>query len=268
MKSLRLFATLLLLIAVTACSEPIVREAQAPEVAKREYYQLKTYTFDTEAQQQTTDQYLKDAFLPTLKKLNMSSVGVFKNRLSEEDTLRKTYLLIPFVSLETFQAFDSKLMGEATHASAGSAYLNAAHDNAPYKRIESTLMYAFPDMPQMSPTKLEGARSERVYELRSYESATENLYRSKVDMFNTGGEVSLFADLGFNAVFYAEVISGDKMPNLMYMTTFSDMESRDAHWKSFFESPVWEKLKVMDKYQNTVSHADIMLLYPTEYSDY
>ncbi|MFK7920761.1 MAG: NIPSNAP family protein, partial [Bacteroidia bacterium] len=115
---------------------------------------------------------------------------------------------------------------------------------------------------------VEGTRAERVYELRSYESATEDLYRRKVDMFNAGGEVTLFDDLGFNAVFYAEVLSGDKMPNLMYMTTFSDMESRDAHWKAFVASPVWEKLKAMDKYQNTVSHADIMLLFPTEYSDY
>ncbi|MFS4447122.1 hypothetical protein [Maribacter sp. 2307UL18-2] len=30
----------------------------------REYYQLKIYSFDTEAQQKTTDAYLKDAFLP------------------------------------------------------------------------------------------------------------------------------------------------------------------------------------------------------------
>jgi hypothetical protein len=35
-----------------------------------------------------------------------------------------------------------------------------------------------------------------------------------------GGEVPLFVRLGFNAVFYGEVIVGSHMPNLMYMTTF------------------------------------------------
>jgi len=87
-------------------------------------------------------------------------------------------------------------------------------------------------------------------------------------MFNAGGEVKLFDKLEFNAVFYGEVISGPNMPNLMYMTTFSDQESRDAHWDSFREAPEWEKLKSLSKYQHNVSHIDILFLYPTEYSDY
>ncbi|MEP1017429.1 NIPSNAP family protein, partial [Maribacter dokdonensis] len=77
-----------------------------------------------------------------------------------------------------------------------------------------------------------------------------------------------FENLGFNAVFYADVISGDKMPNLMYMTTFNNMKERDALWKNFGSSDKWKEISVLDKYQNTVSHADIHLLYPTEYSDY
>ncbi len=86
--------------------------------------------------------------------------------------------------------------------------------------------------------------------------------------FNEGGEVTLFDDLGFNAVFYGEVIAGSKMPNLMYMTTHENQEARDANWKSFVDSPVWEKLKTDPQYQNNVSHIDIYFLYPTQYSDY
>ncbi|MBK9491957.1 MAG: NIPSNAP family protein [Haliscomenobacter sp.] len=47
--------------------------------------------------------------------------------------------------------------------------------------------------------------------------------------------------MGFNAVFYAEVLSGRRMPNLMYMTSFDNIESRDAHWKSFGADPFWKK---------------------------
>lgn len=54
----------------------------------------------------------------------------------------------------------------------------------------------------------------------------------------------------------------------MYMTTFSDQESRETHWKDFREAPEWLELKDMPKYQNNVSHIDIIFLYPTEYSDY
>ena len=49
-----------------------------------------------------------------------------------------------------------------------------------------------------------------------------------------------FEKLGFNAVFFGDVISGSDMPNLMYMTTFVDRESRDAHWTAFVDSPEWK----------------------------
>ena len=86
-------------------------------------------------------------------------------------------------------------------------------------------------------------------------------------MFNEGGEVAIFSRLGFNAVFYGNVISGSEMPNLMYMTSFSDMRSRDAHWESFRNDPAWDKLSSMEKYQNNVSRIDIQFLRSTNYSD-
>lgn len=234
----------------------------------REYYQLKIYTFDTDAQMAVTDSYLEDAFIPALKKFNVGPIGVFKPRPTDSVTPKKTYVLIPFNSVVQFGLLEDAIMADEIHQKNGKTYLTAAHDKAPYKRIESILMKAFVDMPKMRPSKLEGPRKERIYELRSYEAATESLYKKKVDMFNAGGEVKLFDDLSFNAVFYAEVIAGGQMPNLMYMTTHANQEIRDANWKNFGSSPVWSKLKVMPKYQNTVSRNDTKFLYPTAYSDY
>ena len=116
--------------------------------------------------------------------------------------------------------------------------------------------------------KLTAAKNERVYELRSYESATEKIFANKVYMFNEGGEIDLFKRLNFNAVFYAEVIAGSHMPNLMYMTSFENKTDREAHWKNFVDSPEWKKLSTLPEYQNNVSHIDIMLLQPMEYSDF
>lgn len=234
----------------------------------REYYQLKTYYFENDAQEKLTDDYLKNAFLPALKRLDIKNIGVFKPKTVDSDTPNTTYVLIPFNSLAQFSLLEDTLLGDELHQKEGKAYLQAAHDKPPYKRIESVLMKAFIDMPKMKPSPLEGPRKERVYELRSYEAATEDLYKKKVDMFNAGGEVTLFEQLGFNAVFYAEVLSGAQMPNLMYMTTHANQETRDANWKSFVDSPVWAKLKVMPKYQNTVSRNVQTFLYPTDYSDY
>ena len=180
----------------------------------------------------------------------------------------KIYILIPFKSLTEFERMEAMLAVDKTHLSAGSDYLTASYDNPPYERINSVLLRAFPDMPELKPTTVEGPRSERVYELRSYESPTEATYRNKVAMFNEGGEVELFENLGFNAVFYAEVISGDRMPNLMYMTTFPNMDKRNESWKDFGDSPRWKEISSMEKYQNNMNKLDSFLLYPTEYSDY
>ena len=110
-------------------------------------------------------------------------------------------------------------------------------------------------------------KSQRIYELRSYEGHTEKIYKNKEKMFNEGGEIVLFKRLGFNAVFYSEVLAGSQKPNLMYMTTFSDMASREAHWKTFGNDPEWKKLTSMGEYKNNVSKINIYLLHPTEYSD-
>lgn len=78
---------------------------------------------------------------------------------------------------------------------------------------------------------------------------------------------NIFDKLGFNPVFYGEVLAGSRMPNLMYMTTFSNKASRDEHWKAFVDDSDWKKLSALPEYQNNVSHADIFLLFPTDYSD-
>jgi hypothetical protein len=120
-------------------------------------------------------------------------------------------------------------------------------------------------MPQVKASGVKGALNERVYELRSYESATEALHQNKVQMFNAG-EVQLFERLGFNAVFYGQVIAGSKMPNLMYITSFENKAARDEHWKAFGSDPEWKKMSSDPIYKNNVSHIDITFLRPTSYS--
>ena len=122
-------------------------------------------------------------------------------------------------------------------------------------------------MPQSAAPNLKSAVNERVYELRSYESHTEKIHQNKVEMFNKGDEVGLFKRLGFNAVFYGEVVSGARMPNLMYMTTFDNQAARDEHWKAFSADSQWKTLSVMPEYQKNVSKNVQVFLRPTTYSD-
>jgi len=90
-------------------------------------------------------------------------------------------------------------------------------------------------------------------------------HENKVEMFNKG-EIQLFEKLGFNAVFYGQVIAGGKMPNLMYITSFDNKASRDQHWKTFGSDPEWKVMSALPQYQNNVSKIDITFLTPTSYS--
>lgn len=234
-----------------------------------QFYQLKIYTFDSEEQEKATDQYLENAFIPALNRQRIETIGVFKNRKdTEADSIRKTYVLIPFISFFQFQSLNQQLELDSTYMNAGKSYIDASYITPPYVRIENILMNAFEDMPMLEPSQLEGPRSERIYELRSYESATEKIYQNKMEMFNGGGEIALFKELGFNPVFFGEVIAGANMPNLMYMTTHKNKLEQAANWKKFVNSSGWKAMSTLEKYQNNVSHIDIYYLYPTSYSSY
>jgi hypothetical protein len=233
-----------------------------------EYYQLTTYHCKTAEQLAVTSAYLKSTYLPALHKSGLANIGVFTNINNDTAADKRLYVLIPFASLQKYEALMNALTAGTLIKNDTSAYTNAAHDKMPFERMETTVLKAFKDMLHMKKPALTAPLTERVYELRSYEGPTERLYRQKVKMFNDGGEVILFDRLKFNAVFYAEVLSGSHMPNLMYMTTFNNMAERDEHWKNFGSDSVWKRISAMPEYLNTVSKADIFFLHPTDFSDY
>lgn len=235
---------------------------------KREFYQLTIYHFNTSTQENIIDNYLKNALLPALHKMNIKNIGVFKNHSNDTLTDKTLYVLMPVSSLDEITRIASKLDADKSYRDAGAEYLKAVYSSPPYARIETILLRAFSLAPKLQAPVLSGPRKERIYELRSYESATEEIFRNKVHMFNEGDEIGLFKRLNFNAAFYGEVVAGPKMPNLMYMTCHQNRPAREANWKNFGADPLWKKLSSMPEYQHNVSHIDISFLYPAEYSDY
>ena len=231
------------------------------------FYELRTYRFKTSEQQERTEKYLQTALLPALHRANIKKIGVFKPVETDSTFGKKLIVLIPFHSLNEFEKLDATLDKDKQYYADGKEYIDAPYDNPPYTRMEKTLLKAFSEMPQLGVPDLKTPVTERVYELRSYEGHTEKIYRNKVQMFNAGDEVGLFKRLGFNAVFYGEVLAGSTMPNLMYMTTFENQASRDEHWKAFSADPQWKKLSSMPEYQHNVSKNVTLFFRPTSYSD-
>lgn len=236
------------------------------QAQNRDVYELKIYHLDNQQQEDQVDSFLKTAYIPALHQVGVKKIGVFKPLEGDSLFGKRIYVLTPYQSADQLLKTPRALEKDKNYLSVGKAYVNAAHDNPPYERLETIVMQAFEGMPQFRETKLTNAPEERIYELRSYEGATEKLFFNKVDMFNDG-EIDIFTKLEFNPVFFAEVVAGSHMPNLMYMTAFKDKASRDAHWKSFGTDPDWEKMKSNKKYLNNVSHSDIYFLQPTPYSE-
>jgi tRNA threonylcarbamoyladenosine modification (KEOPS) complex Pcc1 subunit len=234
--------------------------------SSREIYQLIVYHFNAKDQESRIDQYLKDDLLPFLHTQKIKSVGVFFPIANDTATDKKIYVLVPIKDLDKLPELQQKTAQMVSEKS--SAYSSSLFDNPPYTRMENIIIQSWEMYPTLQQPRLTTQLADHIYELRSYESATEQYYRSKVKMFNQGGEIFLFARLQFNAVFYGDVIAGSRMPNLMYMTSFDNMASREAHWKSFKDDAKWKELSANPEYQHNVKRNETILMRAKLYSDY
>lgn len=236
--------------------------------ARQEYYEIKVYRITQKSQEDRIDAYLKDVYLPALHRAGIAKAGVFKPIESDTAFGKLIYVFIPFKTIDQFMKLPEVLLNDKVYLKSAKSFTDAPYNDPPFKRCESILLKAFMNMPQFFAPEFATPASERIYEIRSYESATDAKADKKREMFNQGGEIELFKSLKFDAVFYGEVLVGSHMPNLMYMITFADMKSHDDKWKSFRESEGWKKLSGMDEYKNTVSKANPYLMHPTSYSDF
>jgi hypothetical protein len=236
--------------------------------AKQMYYEIKVYRIGAPTQEARIDAYLKDAYIPAMHRLGINKIGVFKPIETDTAFGKYVYVFVPLKTVDQYLEVELKLNNDIGYQKAGKDFLDAPFNDPPFKRYESILLKAFANMPEFRVPEYTTAPADRIYELRSYESATEAKATKKIRMFNEGGEIALFESIGANAVFYGQVLLGSMKPRLMYMTTYADMKSHDDHWKAFGDSDGWKKLSGMEEYKNTVSKANPYLLHPTSYSDF
>jgi hypothetical protein len=256
-----LIGTLIFLLSVPAS---IISAAPA----KQMYYEIKIYRINSSAQASVADKYLKEAFIPAVHRAGISKIGVFKPVETDTAFGKFIYVFIPYKNYDQFFKMEGILAADKVYQQAGKDFLDAPYNNPPFVRYESVFLKAFPLMPEFKVPSFTTPPGERIYELRSYESATEAKATKKIQMFNEGGEIAIFQKIGANAVFYAQVLLGSQKPRLMYMTTYANMKAHDDCWAAFRATSEWKTLSALEEYKNTVSKAKPFLLHPTEYSDF
>jgi len=238
--------------------------ASSAKAAKNEpeYYELRVYNFKTDVQQRLVEDYYKDAAMPALNKLGCKHIGVFTELKPVGQT--RLFVIITYTGIQHFASVNTTLDNDAEYQQQAAAYLNAPVSAPAYERIESSLLKAFAHMPRMNAP----AATQRIFELRQYQSSSEAAGKKKIEMFNYKGEIDIFKRLGFKPVFFGETIIGNARPNLTYMVTFEDMAAHDAHWKAFGSDPGWKKISSVPEYADAllVSKITATFIVPGSYS--
>ena len=253
-------ASLVIFAAIAALSV-VCRPAAAQ--SSRAYLELRTYTLESAEDEALVDAYLKSAFIPAIGRMGAGPVGVFTEQSPEG--MPHIFVVTSFPTIEKFASLRSALAGDTDYAAAAEAYLNVPKKNPAYARYETRLLHAFEGMPQVSVPPMTKGNQPRIFELRTYESHSEEFGNRKVEMFNSG-EIAIFRDCGIFPTFFGQTVAGDLMPNLAYMMSYRDQAHYDDAWAKFRTHPDWQKLKSVAKYKGTVSNISKTMLKPKAYS--
>ena len=231
--------------AVAAAGIASAAGAAAPGAAetsavKQEFYQLRTYTLRNGPQLTLIQGYFERALIPALNRLGVERVGTFKLDIGPE--MPTYYVLIPSSSVELLISLDSRLGNDPEYVKAAGGFRDAPASAPAFVRSERTLLSAFTGWPRLiGPKPVEGKLPSRIFQLRTYESASQVAHTRKIQMFNQA-EIRLFQRAGLIPVFFADTVIGTRMPCLTYMLTFADLAELKAHWTQFSADPEWKEL--------------------------
>jgi hypothetical protein len=201
----------------------------------QEFYQLRKYSLTTGPQLALTQNYFEHALIPALNHLSMGPIGAFKLDIGPQTPTY--YLLITATSVEMLVTLESRLAEDSEFRKASAAFWGAPATAPAFVRVESSLMSAFAGWPKLMAPKTE----KRIFQLRTYESASDAAHIRKVQMFNEA-EIGIFTRTGLTPVFFGDTLIGPRMPSLTYMLTFEDVADLNKKWPVFASDPAWKEL--------------------------
>ena len=255
------------------------RAAQtSPSAAARDYYELRAYRLKPDTSSAVLENYLEKALIPALNARGLANVGVFtevevdkkavtaKPKIGTPTAPVAIWVLITHPSLESFTQISTELNTDATVQAAAPEFFRTPKSNPAYDRVDTWLLRAFAGMPKLAvPAFSKNKTPSRIFELRDYESHSEERALSKMAMFNDG-EISLMQDLGMSPVFFGQALAGPNLPHLRYITCGPDLATHLGNWKKFGPDPRWVKMKDQPTYKDNTSKNTARFIVPTAYS--
>ncbi len=209
-------------------------------------YELIEYRCGSTDRKESCEKYLQEVAAPAMNRAGVSRVGLF-----DPGEATSLYVLAVHASFAAFAENRGRLLEDTDYA--GMPADPASIDPRNFDEAVSSIMLAFPGMPDIASPE---PAPDRRYQLRIYESPTPEAGKRKIEMFHAG-EMEIFRRVGLDAVFFAEALSGPRLPNLTYMLSFPDRDAQRAAWTAFVEDPEWKRLSGEAHYADAVIIRDI-----------
>jgi hypothetical protein len=233
-------------------------EGRAAAPSAQEFYQLRKYALQTGPQLALAQNYFEHALIPALNRIAMAPIGAFRLDIGPETPTY--YLLIPATSVEALVTLDARLTEDTEFMKASTAFWGAPASAPAFVRLESSLMSGFAGWPKIQ-IKTDSPKGEkRIFQLRTYESASYAGHVRKVQMFNEA-EIGIFTRTGLTPVFFGDTLIGSRMPSLTYMLMFADLAELNAKWGVFVNDPAWKELSHRPQYADAEIVSNISNLY-------
>lgn len=242
------------------------RAQRRVEASPREIYELRTYHLVHGPMKERLDAYLRDAFIPAARRAGCGPIGAFTTAIGPASP--SVHVLIPHPSLEHFVALPGRLASDPVYAKAAEPFSSATPQDPPYASLDVKLMRAFPNFPEVEVPEASNGDRGRIFELRTYFSHGDRAGATKIAMFDTGGEIEIFRRTGLKPVFFAQDLTGSRLPSLTYLLTFPDLATRERNWRAFGTDPAWRKLIATPGLTDPeiTTGIDNQILSPTPYS--
>jgi hypothetical protein len=224
--------------------------AQGGTAARPQILELRRYRLRQGALAARFAAYAKDALVPALGRAGLAPVGAWNVTVGPDQPT--VHLLLSHPDAASVVSLADRLDADAEYRKAAATSLALPPSDPPYVSCDVSLHTAVLTMPAVEKPAGDAAGPSRIFELRTYRSATEAASRRKIEMFEAGGELALFRRLGLNVVFFSRDLVASGLPSLTYMVVFADGAAREKAWAAFGAHPDWLKMREDPRYAETV----------------
>ena len=232
----------------------------ADEPAKQEFIEVRKYTVkDTDKRAPLVD-VLDKALIPALNRQGIRPVGVFVPLPRETAYANNVFVVVPHKTTATFVNATAKLLADAEYMREAAPIFETTSRDPIYTDCETFLLQGFPTAPAVEVPAL---GPNRIFEWRLYRSFNIERNAAKIHMFDEGGELPLFREIGLNPIFFGDVLAGTKMPALMYIVGCPSPEAHAEAWRTFVAHPKWLAMKDLPEYADTATEIDRVVMTPS-----